>query len=1242
MTSLSFLLPFAHWPPSTPLLPPASTVTAAKFLPEPDPSSHAHAHAHDLLVLGLSTGELLLLHLSSDPEPDPDPHARLTGHHSPILALASLPTHTDRGPSHHLLSLDASSHLRKWSPHTGRCLLSASASPALRSAPRGLRVAVSTTNPDTAVVIVYGCSTEMAVLHAETLAPVLVWAGSVDWPLPAVARNGRNVLAWMPGGRVHGWVLQHQQQQQRRVGAAGAAGTGTGTAVGVERDHAREFSGAGGRGEWGAVVGFERAAETDHVLVQRGGVTVYSAAAAEEGGPCSFVLRSAVGMAPGVEVAGYEVFEERGLLFVWAGNGNGCVIQRRRDDGRWALSGTFARPGSVAEGEKAVAMAFTERQEGAWVVAAASRSAPGRGGMRAQGGLAVGVLSLEDGSIKWSNDKEVLSTPPPPQPDDEAPLCTCSALFANMMVFAHGPVLHLHTLPSFLLSYATPTTQVAIPTSSRICLLKRVKIGEYIGAGRHGGVHGGKEYLVVGSAAGELFIVEPPALQSSRRLPLSATPIASAALLPTALGKRLRSTLFVAAADGTAAIVDVERARIMATFPSHDYLRLTAVATKPAQNVVLLTYEDGARREWDLGEEEGGVLKPPPPSSRGSDRSGGGGSGGVYPADLADEGWHDVKVGGAFAVEEVDEGEEENEGPIGDAAMKACLHFCEQGLPTMVVDVKSVLDTLKASVDVARQRSRRHERVVVGNNPALIAAKSLLTALIPGGIEVLLGWGKQDDYEWRTSVSGYFFKRKTPAVLGQIGGGKQISLLAPQALTRSEDTVWGIGHTVTSIVLLAALSLVGGLLEAGGKDEFFEAVIERTMENLLQGATWKPPALGVFAKYWMDRNLLVRKTARTLMQICMQRLTDEQRDDAVAYWSRFLPVLVPPELFSSKDVVRSAVILGKLTADYPDKVEVSVKKNVALSVELLLGDANPHFQDTAIELVGHGWSAFQSLFDPAEVIHILIRISSTHPDTFPETRRKTLHDCILSIARTNSPLLGSGLANNIAHGAPSPTQPPSTATTMSTAVTICVAAMRIAIVIIRADAILFHDILSLLVAAVVKILDPSSPLREKVLPTVTELVNELVDAYPGIAFHRATQRLALSVSPGAILVFDLKAATETNVLRGHSSMAVFLAYSVDGRHLAAVDLDEGGGGVVLVWRFVSGLLSFIGGSDGPPGVLMPRRREPLRNARRVGVVEVEWTGERSVKVTAGAEVTVLANVEGRNEGGGGGGGWGIL
>lgn len=394
--------------------------------------------------------------------------------------------------------------------------------------------------------------------------------------------------------------------------------------------------------------------------------------------------------------------------------------------------------------------------------------------------------------------------------------------------------------------------KIYIPTAASVVLLKRIRIGEYIGVGRDAGVQGGKEYLVVGSSAGELFIVEAPSFHSSQRLPLSATPIVSANLLLSNLGKRLRSTLFVTSADGTASIVDVERARIMVTFPSHDYLQCVSFATKLAQNIILLTYEDGARREWDLGEEEGGVLKPPP-SSRESDKIRGGvvAPRGPYAADLADEGWREVRVG-LFEVEEEDR-EDEGELQSGDCTVKACERFCEEGLPTAAVSVRTVLDTLKAAVNMARERTRASERVVVGNHPTLITAKSLLTALVPGGVGELLGWEEEDgDSEWRVSVDRYFFRRKKPAVLGQIGASRHVSLLSRQAVSCTEDGVWGVGSTVTSIVLLAALAIVGGLLEAYGKEESFDAVIERALKNQIKMET--TPTLGVWAKYWMDGN----------------------------------------------------------------------------------------------------------------------------------------------------------------------------------------------------------------------------------------------------------------------------------------------------------------------------------------------------------------------------------------------------
>lgn len=274
---------------------------------------------------------------------------------------------------------------------------------------------------------------------------------------------------------------------------------------------------------------------------------------------------------------------------------------------------------------------------------------------------------------------------------------------------------------------------------------------------------------------------------------------------------------------------------------------------------------------------------------------------------------------------------------------------------------------------------------------------------------------------------------------------------------------------------------------------------------------------------------------------------------------------------------------------------------LTIYAELLLNETTPLYQDTAIEVIGYSWSAFENLFDAYEVIHALVRIST---NITPESRRATLHRCILDIAAKNSPLLASSLANNISRGTPSSTPTASLAAhALQGLATVSTAAMRIVTHIVRTDAILFRDVLALLVEAVVKILDPNGGLREKVLPTVTELVDSMVEAYPTLAFHRPTQRLALSTAPGIIVVYDLKSCTTAHVLDGHHHLATFLRFSTDGRYIAAVDLDED---LLFVWRFVSGIWSVIGQATTGESdkALAPRVKKSFVNSHKVGMVDV--------------------------------------
>ncbi|KAG0133693.1 hypothetical protein HOY82DRAFT_555781 [Tuber indicum] len=1182
MASPPFYIPFAHWD-STPFQPPCTPVTTSKFLT-------------GWLVLGLASGELLILSTATD---DPIPRARLYGHKDPVVALEPLLVRTETTEQELLLSLDSVGTLCKWSLADGRCLQNVYST--ISSRPRGLRI-VKKQKADAKdpVVMIYGASTEILVLNAETLDTVLLWTGNLDWPFPVVSGRSR-VMTLLPDGQIQGWGLN-----SRSIGEDGRGRL----ALAMERDHTKQLS-VEIKEDMGRIRGFERVSEKGYVIIQKTGVSSY---VLED---TKFALKEIMSVGLEVGIAGYQIVPKKGvrkaLVMVWSEDGQIRLFELGENTTFGHSIKLSLKP--VRGRGTVISMACT-RQEDRYLIAAFSHLESDSGRQRAHGDFLMGVFSTNAArvDIEWVEKNKALTSSSLIQDDITS---SCSAIFANMLAIAYGSNIRLHSLSSFLLSYHDPIKEIHIPTTARICLLKRVRVGEHVADGKDAGIKGGKEYLIVGTTHGELFIIEAPSFQLSKRLPISSTTVRSANLLLSNLGKRLRFTLIASSADGTTTIVDVERAHIMVTFPSHDYTPLVSYATKTAQNIILLTYEDYVRREWDLGEEDGGVLKAHP-SSRGSDRDRG--ALGTYERDLAEEGWREVRVGKFELVEEdrEDEGDDAN----GDGTIKNCERLCERGLPAASVNVRAVLDALSHAVKIAKERTRAGERRVVGNHPALITAKSLLTSLVPGGIGELLGW-EEDGHGWRTSVQSLFFRRKKAAVFGQMGAGKNVSILAREASKETEDGILGISPTVSACVLLAALSTVGGLLEASGNDEFFDNVIEGALGRL--AITKNEPALGVFAKYWMDENPIMRATARKCLSISVGTLSEERRANTIAYWARFLPVQVPPELFSSKEMVRSVIILGQLITAHPDSVEQGLKKCIALSVELLLGDSNHSFQDTAIELVGHGWTTFQSLFDPFEVIHILIRISASTMDDFSETRRKTLNKCILEIAEKNSPLLGSGLANNISYGSSSSQPAALAAVSLSTALSVSVAAMRIVTMIVREDAILFRDVLGLIIAAVVKILDPNGGLREKVMPTITELINEMVEAYPSIAFHRPTQRLALSISPGIIMVYDLKTSAEVNSLQGHHSLANFLTFSIDGKFLAAVDLEEN---MFLVWKFVTGLLSFIGGgNDGAPAILLPKRKEAFDNKRNVGIVEIEWTGERSVKVTAGDQSTVFQNVD---------------
>jgi hypothetical protein len=70
-----------------------------------------------------------------------------------------------------------------------------------------------------------------------------------------------------------------------------------------------------------------------------------------------------------------------------------------------------------------------------------------------------------------------------------------------------------------------------------------------------------------------------------------------------------------------------------------------------------------------------------------------------------------------------------------------------------------------------------------------------------------------------------------------------------------------------------------------------------------------------------------------------------------------------------------------------------------------------------------------------------------------------------------------------------------------------------------------------MIDAMIKQLDPNHPtIRESLQNIVTINFAELVKIFPTVAFHAASQRLAVGTLDGVCVVYDLRTATKMNIL----------------------------------------------------------------------------------------------------------------
>ncbi len=93
------------------------------------------------------------------------------------------------------------------------------------------------------------------------------------------------------------------------------------------------------------------------------------------------------------------------------------------------------------------------------------------------------------------------------------------------------------------------------------------------------------------------------------------------------------------------------------------------------------------------------------------------------------------------------------------------------------------------------------------------------------------------------------------------------------------------------------------------------------------------------------------------------------------------------------------------------------------------------------------------------------------------------------------------------------------------------------------------------------------------IESVTHLIKTMLAKYPNVAFHQATEFLAVGSVEGLIVVYALKQHQKLKVLEGHKDMINAIAFNKDGGRIVSYCAKER---VLRIWEISSGILSFMG------------------------------------------------------------------
>ena len=672
----------------------------------------------------------------------------------------------------------------------------------------------------------------------------------------------------------------------------------------------------------------------------------------------------------------------------------------------------------------------------------------------------------------------------------------------------------------------------------------------------------GTRHILGGTQAGDIGVWNVGTLQLEAAWSWFAAPIQCVVpLLGVSPVSRLYGCVLCVATDGTSALLALDDLRLVQMFPGCG-APLVQIAARGHE--LLLAYGERRARIWSLATQE--LVRSTTAEQLWML---------VAKADAAGEAWLRLPVPPAprSAPGRVDKSAQ-------SGMLSACSAVADGAVPIVLADVRKAVEvackTLRAAFDVASlvpvldalTRPYAHGEPAATHVPLaddthagklLGTLRPLLAVFLPSDLDSVFAQLRNAAYGGHAPPTAL-----TPASLGLPGfvsaaAGPDAALSAARFST---DAPTSAHHLLALVALVLVASPVPALQPAcrAALDALLTPAFVRAA---VAPRTWVPPSLAVLAQFVLDENEVLRTSAFLLFRQYMAEARDEELDVLVATYAPCLQDLAADE------APHALLTLGLVASERYAYFSPTLLKHVSVGVARCLhapitdvGGAQRAY--IALELCCHGCGVWQHYVDAVALVRGIFGIATQPEDVAPALKlsglslRGLARRATLELAARHSALFMSTLAMDILH---------------ATSVEQSQVTLRLVAFMIRQKPLALYPSLPRLVEAVVKSLDPTAgATRSAIAKSATLMINELVQTYPTIAFHGATQRLAVGTHEGPVVLYDLKTATRLYVLDGHKHPVTACSFSPDGRRFLSMSLaDE----CVLIWRLSTGLMDFL-------------------------------------------------------------------